>query len=140
MLDEERFQYQYALINVAILQLDFGCYSEAIVAMDEAIITARENQDTACLNFCLGWLFHFRSIQISNVKTEAGKKVLPGSDEENLTYLKIKAHDSNMWNLVSITLLNEARTSLSKVRLRSSRLTVSASDSQFIGRRTLPCF
>lgn len=115
MHNKDRSQYQYALLNVAILQADFGCHSEAIAAMDEAIATARENKDTSCLNFCLSWLFHFRTLQARNHKSGAGEKLLPGSDEENLAYLKSKAHDSKMWNVVSTTLLNEARLSLSKV-------------------------
>lgn len=59
MHHRDRTFYQYALLNMAILQADFGCFSEAIVAMQEAISTARENDDMGCLNYCLSWLYHF---------------------------------------------------------------------------------
>ena len=59
MQSRDRTFYQYALLNLAVLQADFGCYTEAIPAMQEAIATARENKDTTCLNFCMSWLYHF---------------------------------------------------------------------------------
>jgi anaphase-promoting complex subunit 5 len=59
MQSRDRPFYQYALLNLAILQADFGCHSAAIPAMQEAISTARENKDVTCLNFCMSWLYHF---------------------------------------------------------------------------------
>ena len=59
MQSRDRTFYQYALLNLAILQADFGCHNEAIPAMQEAIATARENRDTVCLNYCMSWLYHF---------------------------------------------------------------------------------
>ena len=54
----EKFHYQYALLHMAIMQADFGCFGEAIAAINETIATARENQDIACLSFSLSWLNH----------------------------------------------------------------------------------
>ena len=120
MHNKDRSQYQYALLNVAILQSDFGCHSEAVAAMDEAIATARENKDTSCLNFCLSWLHHFRTLHGRELKSAAGES-LPGSDDESLAFLKNKSRESRMWNVVSTTLLNEARLSLSKVSCAGRR-------------------
>ncbi|GME39785.1 hypothetical protein GTA08_BOTSDO02237 [Neofusicoccum parvum] len=53
MQTRDKTYYQYALLHMAILQADFGCFSEAIAAMNETIATARENQDMSCLNFSL---------------------------------------------------------------------------------------
>ncbi|KAK8201976.1 APC5 protein [Zalaria obscura] len=52
--------HQYALLHLAVLHADFGCYAEAISAMNECISTARENQDARCLHFSLSWLSHLR--------------------------------------------------------------------------------
>ena len=53
MHNRDRTFYQYALLNLAILHADFGCYSEAIAAMRETISAARENNDMTCLNYSL---------------------------------------------------------------------------------------
>ena len=59
MQNRDRLFYQYALMNLAVLQADFGCLDEAVAAMLETVSTARENKDLACLNFALNWLYHF---------------------------------------------------------------------------------
>ncbi|KPA35177.1 anaphase-promoting complex subunit 5, partial [Fusarium langsethiae] len=59
MQNRDRLFYQYALMNLAVLQADFGCHKEAVAAMLETVSTARENRDMTCLNFALNWLFHF---------------------------------------------------------------------------------
>ena len=59
MRNRDRTFYQYALMNLAILQADFGCYGESVSAMLESVAVARENKDMTCLNFALNWLFHF---------------------------------------------------------------------------------
>lgn len=51
--------YHYALLCLATLHAAFDCEQEAIRAIEEAISVARENKDTACLNFVLSWLFNF---------------------------------------------------------------------------------
>lgn len=60
--------YQYALLNLAILNADFGCFSEAITAMQEAIVTARENHDMPCLNYSLSWLNQFGRTHAGELK------------------------------------------------------------------------
>lgn len=54
-----RTHYQYALFTLATLQAEFGFYSEAMEAVDEAITVARENKDNHCLNYILSWLYSF---------------------------------------------------------------------------------
>lgn len=48
--------YQYALLNLALLQADFGCYKESLWAIYETIDAARDNQDEVCLSFALSWM------------------------------------------------------------------------------------
>ena len=108
MQSKDRTFYQYALLNLAILQADYGCFSEAVAAMHETISTARENKDSACLNYSLSWLFHFSKAhpeELDNVR-QAG---VLGTDREALSFLKAKARDAGMWSLLSTTLLAEAR-------------------------------
>ncbi|MCJ1449602.1 MAG: Anaphase-promoting complex subunit 5 [Stictis urceolatum] len=99
--------YQYALVNMAIMQADFECYSEAISAMQEAVTMARENRDMGCLNFCLSWLYHF-SISHPGEMKESSRTGALGNDREALSFIKIKAKESGMWSLLSTTLLGEA--------------------------------
>ena len=113
MNNKDRSHYQYALLNMAILQADFGCYSEAMAAMNEAIGTARENKDMSCLNFCLSWLYHFRTIHGRAIEG-GGAGSLLGPENESLAFLKSKTQDGKLPNIHSTTLLNEARLSLAK--------------------------
>lgn len=114
MHNKDRSHYQYALLNMAILQADFGCFEEAIAAMNETIAMARENKDMDCLNFSLSWVYHFRTAHMSRRKTGVGG-LMVGSDEENLKFLKAEAKDRRMWSILSSTLLNEAKLCLSRV-------------------------
>ena len=116
MHHKDRTYYQYALLNLAILQADCGCLSEAIVAMQEAISTARENHDLDCLNYSLSWLYHFGKEHPGEM-AEIQKEGVLGTDRETLALLKAKAKESNTWSLLSTTLLSEARLALSKVDL-----------------------
>jgi anaphase-promoting complex subunit 5 len=111
MQSRDRTFYQYALLNLAILQADFGCYSEAIPAMQEAIATARENKDTTCLNFCMSWLHHFGKAFPAEMKELRDSGIL-GSETESLAFLKSRTKDTEMWSLLSTTLLNEAKLGL----------------------------
>lgn len=113
-MNKDRSNYQYALLNMAILQADFGCLSEAVAAMDECIATARENKDFPCLNFSLSWLYHFRHIHPGQMDDEAGQSMF-GSERKGLAFLKEKAKERKMWSVLSSTLLNEAKLSLSEV-------------------------
>ena len=111
MQSRERTFYQYALLNLAILHADFGCYSEAIPAMQEAISTARENKDMNCLNFCMSWLYHFGKAFPKEMK-EIHNTGMLGSEKEGLAFLKAKAKETEMWNLLSTSLLSEAKLGL----------------------------
>lgn len=106
--------YQYALVNMAIMQADFGCYSDAITAMHESIAMARENKDTGCLNFSLSWLYHFGATH-PNEMEEIQKTGVLGTDKEALSFIKAKAKESGMWSLLSTTFLGEASVALSNV-------------------------
>lgn len=116
MQNRDRMFYQYALLNLAILQADFGCYSEAIAAMQEAISTAREHKDMNCLNFCLSWLYHFGKA-FPNETHEIHKSGMLGTDKEGLAFLKAKAKESEMWSLLSTSLLSEAKLGLQNVTI-----------------------
>lgn len=111
MQSRDRTFYQYALLNLAILQADFGCSNEAIPAMQEAIATARENKDTTCLNFCMSWLYHFGRTFPSEMKAIRESGIL-GSESDGLGFLKSRARDAEMWSLLSTSLLSEAKIAL----------------------------
>ena len=111
MQNRDRTFYQYALLNLAILQADFGCHREAIPAMQEAIATARENKDVTCLNFCMSWLYHFGKSFPEEMEEIRNSGIL-GTESEGLAFLKSRAKDSEMWSLLSTTLLSEAKLGL----------------------------
>jgi len=115
MQTREKIHYQYALLHMAILQADFGCFGEAIAAITETIATARENQDMTCLSFSLSWLNHMAKAYPKQMKS-AGYMNMLGSERDALTFLKAKAKDAKMYNLLSATLLNEAKMCLATVR------------------------
>ncbi|KAJ9641542.1 APC5 protein [Coniosporium tulheliwenetii] len=108
----DKTYYQYALLHMAMLQADFGSYSGAIAAAHETIATARENQDMSCLNFSLSWLNHLSNAYPTQLKA-AGYSPAPGSKKDAVAFLKARAKDGKMWSLLSSTLLNEAKLSLS---------------------------
>jgi anaphase-promoting complex subunit 5 len=110
----EKVHYQYALLHMAILQADFGCFGEAIAAINETIATARENQDMNCLNFSLSWLNHMSKAYPKQLRG-AGYMGMLGSERDGLTFLKAKAKETKMYHLLGATLLNEARLSMSTV-------------------------
>ncbi|MCJ1403887.1 anaphase promoting complex subunit 5 [Xylographa trunciseda] len=118
MHSRDRTFYQYALLNLAILQKDFGCLSEAIAAIHETISTARENKDMGCLNFSLSWLYHLGKTYPTELG-EIQKSGVLGTDKEALVFIKAKAKESGMWGLLSTTLLSEARLGLVNVRLKN---------------------
>ena len=114
MHNRDRTFYQYALLNLAILQADFGCYSEAVTAIQETISTARENNDIGCLNYSLSWLYHFGRAHPRQMM-EAQTRGMMGTEKEALAFLKAKAKESSMWSLLSTSLLSEAKLLLSNV-------------------------
>jgi len=114
MQARDKSYYQYALLHMAIFQADFGCFGEAIAAMNETIATARENQDISCLNFSMSWLNHLCKAYPREMK-HAGYGGMLGSDREGLAFLKAKAKETKMWSLLSSTMLSEAKAVLSAV-------------------------
>ncbi|KAL2866009.1 putative anaphase-promoting complex subunit Apc5 [Aspergillus lucknowensis] len=111
MQSSEKATYQYALLNLAILQADFGCYEEAVSAMQEAVSIARESHDMHCLNFCMSWIYHFGKAFPELIKDIQSTGML-GNEKEGLAFLKAKAKETEMWSLLSTTLLSEAKLEL----------------------------
>jgi anaphase-promoting complex subunit 5 len=111
MQNRDRYFYQYALMNLAVLQADFGCYKEAIAAMLETVSTARENRDMICLNFALNWLYHFGRAHPDLLRNLESNSML-GSGKEGLAFLRVKAKETGMWTLWSAVLLGEAKLGL----------------------------
>ena len=112
MQNRDRLFYQYALMNLAVLQADFGCFDEAVAAMLETVSTARENKDMHCLNFALNWLYHFGKAHPTVIR-EAESTNMVGVEREGLAYIRIKAKETGMWTLWSSTLLSEAKLGMS---------------------------
>lgn len=116
MQARDRIFYQYALLNLAILQADFGNHTEAIPAIQEAIATARENRDATCLNYCMSWLYHFARAFPSTANNASLKALretgILGNEVEGLAFLKSRAKEAEMWTLLSTSLLSEAKLSL----------------------------
>ena len=112
MQNRDRLFYQYALMNLAVLQADFGCVDEAVAAMLETVSTARENKDMACLNFALNWLYHFGKAHPKVIRETESTNTI-GVEREGLAYLRIKAKETGMWTLCSSTLLSEAKLGMS---------------------------
>jgi anaphase-promoting complex subunit 5 len=108
MQNRDKLFYQYALMNLAVLQADFGCHQEAVTAMLETVSTARENRDMTCLNFALNWLFHFGKAHPELVRDLQSNSML-GTDKESLAFLRVKAKETGMWTLWSSVLLSEAK-------------------------------
>ena len=114
MQNRDRTFYQYALLNLAILQADFGCHREAVSAIQEAISIARETHDMNCLNFCMSWLYHFGKAFPEELKDVQNTGML-GSEKEGLAFLQAKAKETEMWSLLSTSLLSEAKLELQNV-------------------------
>lgn len=112
MQNRDRLFYQYALMNLAVLQADFGCFDEAVAAMLETVSTARENKDMACLNFALNWLYHFGKSHPNLMNGTESTNML-GVEREGLAFLRIKAKETGMWSLWSSSLLSEAKLGMS---------------------------
>lgn len=112
---KDRSRYPYALLNMAVLQADFGCHGEALAAIHETIATAREHKDMACLNFSLSWLHHFRTIYQGDQEDKPDGYMLE-SDSNGLAFLKTKAQENQMWSVMSSTLLSEAKLYIDKGR------------------------
>ncbi|KAJ5219865.1 hypothetical protein N7468_009069 [Penicillium chermesinum] len=104
----DRSAYQFALLNLAIIQADFECFNEAISAVQEAVAIARESHDMNCLNFCMSWLYHFGKAFPEQMRDVQNSGML-GNEKEGLAFLKAKSKETDMWSLLSTTLLSEAK-------------------------------
>ncbi len=131
MQNRDRLFYQYALLNLGIVQSDFGCHQEAVATMLEAISTAKENRDTTCLNFALNWFFHFGRAHPDLVKELEDGSML-GSGKELLAFLRAKAKETGMWILWSSALLSEAKLGLANGDSISAALESMARSSRII--------
>ncbi|KAG9247391.1 anaphase-promoting complex subunit 5-domain-containing protein [Calycina marina] len=141
MQNRDRLFYQYALMNLAVLQSDFGCFDEAVAAMLETVSTARENKDLACLNFALNWLYHFGKAHPRLLSGAESTNML-GVEREGLAFLRIKAKEMGMFTLWSSSLLSEAKLGMSNGEsvatvfanvLKSSHLIVDKNMKSMIG-------
>jgi len=146
LLNRDRSFYQYALLNLAVLEADFGSYQEAVTTMQEAVSVARENKDMGCLNFSLSWLYHFGKAHPKVVTNEADKTNMLGVEREGLVFLRTKAKESGMWNLWSAALLTEAKAGLANGEsiatafeniLRSSELSVTKNMMNNVGAQMM---
>lgn len=147
MNNRDRLFYQYALMNLAVLQADFGCYDEAVAAMLETVSTARENKDMACLNFALNWLYHFGKTHPKLVSGSESTNML-GVEREGLAFLRVKAKETGMWTLWSSSLLSEAKLGMSSGEsistafeniLKSSHLIVDKNMKSMMGPQMAMC-
>ncbi|KAH9883638.1 anaphase-promoting complex subunit 5-domain-containing protein [Xylariomycetidae sp. FL2044] len=136
MQNRDRAFYQYALMNLAVLQADFGCYKEAIAAMLETVSSARENRDMTCLNFALNWLFHFGRAHPEITKELESNSML-GTGKESLAFLRRKAKETGMWTLWSSALMSDAKMSLSSGESVATALEHLVRSSQILVERNM---
>ncbi|KAI2468154.1 anaphase-promoting complex subunit 5-domain-containing protein [Annulohypoxylon bovei var. microspora] len=136
MQNRDRSFYQYALMNLAVLQADFECYKEAISAMLETVSTARENRDMTCLNFALNWLFHFGRAH-PEVTKELESNSMLGTGKESLAFLRSRAKETGMWSLWSSALMSEAKMSLSNGESVATALEHLVRSSQILVERNM---
>lgn len=111
MQNSDREHYHYALLNLAVLQADFGCYKDAVSTMLETIATARERRDTSCLNFALNFFYNF-GLQHPQLVEDLESTSMSATGRETLAYLRVKARDTGMWSTWSHALLSEAKQGL----------------------------
>jgi len=136
MQNRDRLFYQYALMNLAIVQSDFGCHKEAVATMLETVSTARENRDITCLNFALNWLFHFGRAHPKLVRELEDSSML-SSGKETLSFLRVKARETGMWVLWSSALLGEAKLGMASGECVSTALEHMVRSSQIIVERNM---
>lgn len=111
MQDSDQEHYHYALLNLAVLQADFGCFKDSVATMLETIATAREKKDQSCLNFALNFFYNF-SLQHPHLVEDLESGTVSTTGRETLAFLRVKAKEMGMWSTWSSALLNEARQGL----------------------------
>nr|DAB41636.1 TPA_exp: anaphase promoting complex protein 5 [Thielaviopsis musarum] len=107
LTNNDRQSYQMALMTLAVINSDFGCYDDALTAMLEAISTARENGDVLTLNMCLRWLFRFDLNQPALMRALDSSTMLTNM-HETFSYLKTKSAEVGMIPLIVSTYFLEA--------------------------------
>lgn len=111
MQNSDREHYHYALLNLAVLQADFGCYKDAVSTMLETIATAREKRDASCLNFALNFFYNF-GLQHPQLVEDLESTSMSATGRETLAFLRVKARETGMWSTWSHALLSEAKQGL----------------------------
>lgn len=108
MSNRKQYFYHYALLALATLHSSFGANKEALRAIDEAILVARENKDLDCLNYLLTWLLNFI---ISKPQHFVKLKDHP-SRSEIMDFLRLKTKETKNLSLQSISFQFEVVVSL----------------------------
>lgn len=67
-----------------------------------------------CLNFCMSWLYHFGKAFPEQMREVQNSGML-GNEKEGLAFLKAKSKETDMWSLMSTTLLSEAKLEMQQV-------------------------
>lgn len=111
MQNSDREHYHYALLNLAVLQADFGCYKDSVSTMLETIASAREQKDQSCLNFALNFFYNF-SLQHPHLVEDLESSTVSATGRETLAFLRVKAKETGMWSTWSSALLSEAKQGL----------------------------
>lgn len=132
----DRLFYQYALLNLGIVQSNLGCHKEAVATMLETISTAKENRDTVCLNHAMYWFFNFSRAHPDLVRELEDNSML-GSGKESLAFLRAKSKETGMWTLWSSALLSEAKLGLASGGSVSASMENMVRSSQLIVERNL---
>jgi anaphase-promoting complex subunit 5 len=87
--------------------------------VQEAVAIARESHDMNCLNFCMSWLYHFGKAFPEQMREVQNSGML-GNEKEGLAFLKAKSKETDMWSLLSTTLVSEAKLEMQQVCFESS--------------------
>ncbi|KAI8061719.1 anaphase-promoting complex subunit 5-domain-containing protein [Gongronella butleri] len=82
----EKPMYQYGLLSRGILETRFDHKEQALHALDEAAVVARECQDSACLNEVQSWIAYLKGKTSDDLKTFGDKVEEDGL--KNATYLQ----------------------------------------------------
>ncbi|ANZ75821.1 BA75_02458T0 [Komagataella pastoris] len=99
MSNKQQAFYHYALLSLATLHASFGSDKEALRAINEAILVARENKDLNCLNYLLTWLLNF----LKDKPDLFDKDVTSSSKDQILHFLKLKTKENKNHSLHSIS-------------------------------------
>ncbi|KAK9459947.1 anaphase-promoting complex subunit 5-domain-containing protein [Lipomyces oligophaga] len=87
--DHPKYFFQYALLNLAVVQADFQCISEANSAIRECIQAAREANDQQCLKFATAWYLRFKLLHRDRYSTDMD------SEHTTFRFLKSRVKDSS---------------------------------------------